>query len=127
AAPDPKKPLGWKAAYGLVLKARTATEGNFSDKTKQVPVEVLTDETTGNLVYLTLAGSVAVAPPPEQLADVKGPAALSWLTALTVPVRKGGEKGFEKVNRFRVEVFRDNRSGNLLFISETGAIAVLPK
>jgi len=41
--------------------------------------------------------------------------------------RKGGEKTFDNAKKYSVEVFQDNRTGNLLFISETGSIAVLPK
>ena len=40
---------------------------------------------------------------------------------------KGGEKEFEKAKKYGIEVFEDNRTGNLIFLSETGAIAVLPK
>ena len=34
---------------------------------------------------------------------------------------------FEKAKKYGIEVFEDNRTGNLLFLSETGSIAVLPK
>jgi hypothetical protein len=41
--------------------------------------------------------------------------------------RKGGETSFEAAKKFSVEVFIDNRTENLVFISDTGSIAVLPK
>ena len=46
---------------------------------------------------------------------------------MDLTARKGGEKDFDKAKKFGIEVFQDNRTGNLIFISETGSIAVLPK
>ncbi|MDB5309570.1 MAG: hypothetical protein JWO38_3772 [Gemmataceae bacterium] len=127
ASADPKKPLGWKPEYGYVLQARTADEVGSTNKTRRIALEVITDETTGNFIYITETGSLAVVPNPGKLAAVKGPEALTWLGWMSFAVRKGGEKSFEKAKRFKVEVYRDNRTGNLMFLSETGAIAVLPK
>lgn len=125
--PDPKKVANPKPVYGLVLLVRKADEGDFTAKTKKVAVEVFEDPNANTLFYLTEAGSVAVVPKPASYADVKGAEALSWVTAMNLRARKGGEKDFDKAKKFGVEVFRDNRTGNLMYISETGAIAVLPK
>lgn len=126
-APDPKKVAAPKPAYGLVLMVRKADEGDFTAKTRRVPVEVFEDPNANTLFYLTETGSVAVVPKPEKLAEVKGADALTWLSAMNLRARKGGEKEFDKAKKYGIEVFRDNRTGNLMFISETGAIAVLPK
>ena len=40
-------------------------------------------------------------------------------------VIKAGEKEFDKAKKYGIEVFEDNRTGNLIFISETGSVAVL--
>ena len=42
-------------------------------------------------------------------------------------VIKGGQAKFEDAKKYGIEVFEDNRTGNLIFLSETGAIAVLHK
>jgi hypothetical protein len=57
-------------------------------------------------------------------ADTKGP---KWLHGLDLRVRKGGTPDFDsKTPKFGVEVFRDENNGNLIYISETGSIAVVP-
>ncbi|MBX9624680.1 MAG: hypothetical protein K2X82_12805 [Gemmataceae bacterium] len=123
AAIDPKKVADPRSAYGLVLRVRGADEPGFTDATKRVGVEVYEDPNAGTLVYVTEAGAVAAAPA-GKLADAKG---VTWLGGMNLPARKGGEKEFDKAKKYAVEVFRDNRTGNLLFVSETGAIAVLAK
>ncbi len=56
--------------------------------------------------------------------EVKGP---KWLHGLDLRVRKGGEADFTKDTRkFGVEVFRDESTNNVVYISETGSIAVVP-
>jgi len=46
---------------------------------------------------------------------------------LDVSVRKANEAAFGKDTRkFGVEVFRDETNGNLMFVCETGSIAVIP-
>ena len=52
---------------------------------------------------------------------------VTWKSAMALGARKPGEKEFEKAQRFGIEVFEDNRTGNLIFVSETGSVAVLPK
>ena len=125
AAPDPKKIAPPKTAYGLVLRVRGANEPDFTDKTKKIGVEVFEDPNAGNvLFYLTEAGYVATAQNPGKFADGKG---VTWKSAMALKARKGGEKSFDGAKKYGVEVFQDNRTGHLIFISETGAIAVLPK
>jgi hypothetical protein len=127
AAPDPRKIAPPKGAYGLDLLVRAADEAEFTDQTKSVPVEVFEDPNANALVYITGAGSVAAAPNPGKLADPAGGKAVTWAAAFNLKARKAGEKEFDKAKKYGVEVFRDNRTGNLLFVSETGAIAVLAK
>lgn len=46
---------------------------------------------------------------------------------LEMQVRKAGEAGFNKdTKKYGVEVYRDENNGNLVYISETGSIAVVP-
>lgn len=123
--PDPKKPLPPKAQYGLSLRVRGAEETDFTDKTKQLSVEVFEDPNSGAMFYLTEAGFVATAPFVGKFpADAKG---VTWKSAMALRARKAGEPDFPKAKKYGIEVFEDNRTGNLIFISETGSIAVLAK
>jgi hypothetical protein len=58
------------------------------------------------------------AQPPE----TKGP---KWLHGLDFKVRKGGDSEWKDARKYGVEVFRDENTGNLVYISETGSIAVV--
>src|SRR5690242_3644295 len=44
-----------------------------------------------------------------------------------VGIRKSGEKQPEEFKRYFIEIFRDTRRGNLVYVSETGSIAVVPE
>jgi hypothetical protein len=123
--PDPKKVLPPKAQYGLDLRVRGADEDNFTDKTKRLGVEVFEDPNANVLFYLTDAGYVATAPSTGKF--VPKATSVTWKSAMALRARKGGEKEFDKAKKYGIEVFEDNRTGNLIFLSETGAIAVLPK
>jgi hypothetical protein len=50
-----------------------------------------------------------------------------WLHGLEFRVRKAGEADFTKdTKKYGLEVFKDDNNGNLVYISETGDIAVVP-
>ena len=50
-----------------------------------------------------------------------------WQHGLVLGVRKADEKEFGKdTKKWGVEVFRDENNGNLVYVSETGSIAVVP-
>jgi len=123
--PDPKKIAPPKTAYGFELRVRGADEPNFSDKTKRVGLEVFEDPNANNvLFYITDSGHIATAPGHGKFADAKG---VTWKGAMTLKARKGGDAKFDNAKKYGIEVFQDNRTGNLIFICETGSIAVLPK
>ena len=123
AAPDPSKIAPPKPLYGLLLRVRAADELEFSDKTKKMSVEVFEDSNANTLFYITESGSVSVVPG-EKIGEERG---VTWKTAMNLRARKAGEKDFDKAQKFGIEVFEDSRTGNLIFISQTGSIAVLPK
>jgi len=125
AAPDPKRLAPPAARYGLVLRVRAANEPDFTDKTKKIGVEVLEDPNTNVLFYLTHDGHVATAPNPGKFPPEAR--SVTWRSAIALKARKGGDKTFDAAKKYGIEVFHDNRTGNLIFICETGAIAVLPK
>jgi hypothetical protein len=125
AAVDPKKLAPPAARYGLVLRVRAASEPDFTDKTKKIGVEVFEDPNANVLFYLTQDGHVATAPNPGKFPpEAKG---VTWRSAIALRARKGGDKTFDEAKKYGIEVFQDNRTGNLIFICETGSIAVLPK
>jgi hypothetical protein len=72
-------------------------------------------------------GAAAVAFLPRvygQDSDVKKP---KWLHGVSLQVRKADEPSFSKdTKRVGIEVFKDDNNGNLIYVSETGSIAVVP-
>ena len=123
-APDKIKDPEW--SHGMEVKVRKAGEKRFSDTTKKVSLEVYKDENTKQLIYITDAGAIAVvdARDATKPTEVKGP---TWWHGFEVKVRKADEKEFTKDTRaFGVEVYKDENNNNLLFITETGAISVIP-
>ena len=122
--PDPKKPLPPKAVYGLQLRVRGVDETEFTEKAKSASLEVFEDPNSGALLYLTLEGYVATVPAVKRDEAATG---VTWKSGMILKARKVGELDFAKARRFSVEVFEDNRTGNLIFISDTGSLAVLPK
>jgi hypothetical protein len=124
-AGDPK----W--VHSVDLQVRKGGVKEFKDAAK-FGIEVYADGTSGSLVYATENGLVAVVPnskniaPPDPKAKDK-PKAPEWLHGLDLSCRKSDEKAFTKDTRkFGVEVYHDPHTGNLIFISETGSIAVTP-
>jgi hypothetical protein len=124
---DGKKTLPPKALYGLVLPVRKAGEKEVTDKSPRIPIEVFEDPNAGVMLYITEAGFLATAPN-------KKPAEGQGLTPTRVPgagvdvkARKAGDEDFENARKYGIEVFTDSRTGYLVFVCETGSIAVLPK
>lgn len=124
---------GWNEAKGkapewkhaMNLRVRKAGEGDFSDKTGKIGVEVYLDPNTGNLVYITDTGHVASIAG-TGWTDAKGKAP-EWKLAMELPARKAAEKEVTKdTKRYGVEVFQDPFTNNLIFIAETGSLAVVP-
>jgi hypothetical protein len=56
-----------------------------------------------------------------------GPKVPSWLHGMNLKSRKFDEGDFsDKTKKYGIEVFKDENNGNLIYISETGSIAVVP-
>lgn len=112
--------------HGLEVKVRKVGEKEFNDKTKKVSLEVYKDENTNRLFYITDAGRIAVVPAGSttKAEEVKSP---TWFHAFEVKVRKADEKQFSKDTRtYSVEVYKDPNANTLLYVCETGDIAVVP-
>ena len=55
---------------------------------------------------------------------VKAP---TWLHGFNVKSRKSDQYDFNKdTKKYGIEVYKDEENGNLIYVSETGSIAVLP-
>ena len=56
--------------------------------------------------------------------EVKKP---KWQYGLSLMVRKADEPNFGKdTKKIGIEMFKDENNGNIIYVSETGSIAVLP-
>jgi hypothetical protein len=64
-------------------------------------------------------------PPVSAQPDPKGP---TWKYGLNTRVRRGDENSFNKETRkIGIEVYQDENNGNLIYVSETGSISVVPR
>jgi hypothetical protein len=113
-----------KWIHSVDLAVRKGGVPEWKDATK-IGIEVYRDPNTQNLVYITEAGIIAILP---ETTEVKGDGkAPDWLHGLDLKCRRFDEKTFGKDTRkFGVEVYHDVTTSNLIFISETGSIAVAP-
>jgi hypothetical protein len=115
--------------HALDLRVRRGGEPDFTPTTKKFGIEVFKDENANSVIYISETGSIAAVPAtadskPAPEGKAKAP---TWLHGLDLRVRRSDEPGFTKDTRkFGVEVFRDENGGNLIFISETGSLAVVP-
>jgi hypothetical protein len=115
-----------ESKYGFALRVRKATEAVFDDKTQKYGIEVFLDPNNNKVIYISETGSIAVLPAPGVLPSGKGKDPV-WEHAMNLRVRKSGEKDFTgDTKKYGVEVFRDENTGNLIYISDVGAIAVAP-
>ena len=71
---------------------------------------------------------VAPSGPGTSLAPAAGGRGPEWSHGLMLRVRKADQADFDKSTpRVGVEVFTDTNNGNLIYITESGAIAVVKK
>ena len=117
-----------KWLHSVDLSVRKGGVKEWKDASK-FGIEVYRDGNSGNLVYVTENGFLAIVPEEKEVVIEKDKAgkAPEWLHGLDLSCRKSDEKSFTKDTRkFGVEVYNDVTTGNLIFISETGNIAVTP-
>jgi len=119
-------PLTAKSAdwvTGLDLPARKAGEKEFTKQTVTHSMEVFRDLNVGNWIYVTEKGLIAATSSKAAPAGAKAP---QWTHSVDLSVRKGGVKDWKDATKYGIEVYRDNSSGNLVYICDTGSIAVIP-
>lgn len=115
-----------KWLHSMKLGCRRAGEAQFTKDTKRWGIEVFRDDNSGQLVYICESGSVAMVPATTgpTTGDPKDP---KFLHGLELKCRKGNEDDFNKdTKRWGIECFKDENNGNLVYLTEAGAIAVLP-
>jgi hypothetical protein len=109
-------------SHCLVLKCRKGNQENFDDNTPKFGVEVYIDTNNGNLVYITEQGNIAVTPPPAAAPTKKDP---KWLFGVEFRVRGADEGEFTKnTPLIGGEIFKDESTGNIVYITEKGSISV---
>jgi len=122
------KSQGPKWVAGLDLPSRKAGEQEFTKSTKVFGLEVFLDPNVNNWIYITENGKIATTPLKKgatvSSSNLQAP---KWLHSVDLRCRKGGVKEWTDAPKYGIEVYRDNNTGNLIYICETGAIAVLPE
>lgn len=114
-----------KWVHSVDLQVRKGGVKEFKDAQKY-GIEVYSDGNSGNLIYITEHGNVAIIPETKEIPADKGKSP-DWLHGLDLSCRKSDEKSFTKDTRkFGIEVYHDVTTDNLIFISETGSIGVCP-
>src|SRR5262249_54068069 len=120
--PKEVKPPKWLSDVNLSV--RKADEPKFTDKTKKYGVEVFLDENSGVRLYISETGYIAAMRGGTPGAASSG---AKHQYGYALRVRKGTEDDFTpSTKKYGLEVFRDDAGGSLIYISETGAIAVMP-
>jgi hypothetical protein len=115
-------------AFGLDLPSRKAGEKEFTKDTRVWSLEAFLDPNTGNWIYVTEKGTIAVAGAPKgPAANTANPKAPKWVHSVDLNCRKGGNRDWAAAFKYGIEVYRDNNTGNLIYICDTGSIAVVPE
>ncbi len=123
ASGSDKKP---KWTHSVDLRVRKGGVKDWKDAAK-IGIEVYRDNTTGNLIYLSETGALAVVPDAGDIKPGAEGKAPEWLHGLDLACRKADEPSFTKDTRkFGVEVFLDTNTGNIIFLCESGTLAVTP-
>ncbi len=122
----PEKPLNPTWYHGLELRVRRAGEKTATDTTPKIAMEVYKDENTNHLIYMTDKGALALLPATglSKPTAIKNP---TWMYAFEVKARPPEEENFtDSTRKYGVEVYKDENTGALIYVCETGDIAVFP-
>lgn len=109
---------------GMDLHCRKAGVEDWKDA-KPFSIEAFRDENNGTGIYITEKGLLTVLAGPK---DAPLPTALKGHKlshSVDLRCRKGGVRDFKDAAKFGIEVYRDNTLNNLVYICETGSIAVI--
>jgi hypothetical protein len=114
-------------SYRLDLPARKPNEKEFTRDTRNVSADVFLDKKAQRLFYVGEAGnSLAVVASGKGVGEGEGKGA-KWVQRLVLPIRKWDDKDFGKEPAtVGVEVYRDERTANWVYVSHTCSLTVLP-
>src|SRR5215813_8298289 len=122
---DLDKPERPKLYHGLEMRVRPKDEKGW-DKALKFGAEVFRDINADNLVYISEKGSIGVLP----AAGIKAPDKIKdpeWSHGMEVKVRKADEGKFSNITkRVSLEVYRDENTKQLIYLTNDGHIAVTP-
>jgi hypothetical protein len=119
-----EKPQDCKWLHSFDLKCRKGGQKKWDKNTPIYGLEIYQDLNNNNLIYICDNGAVAVIPWDMAISKSEGKAP-EWLHGQDLQSRKFGEENFtDKTRKYGVEIFRDGNNGNLIFLDETGHIAV---
>jgi hypothetical protein len=117
------KEKGPLAQHGFVLRVRKA-----DGKTVKFGIECYLDENSGSLIYLSETGSISVVAAKDARRTKDKPKGAAFLHRLSVKVRKPGERAPDEAAKvYGIDVFADSNNDNVVYLGETGSIAVVPK
>lgn len=114
-----------KWLHRMTLPVRTSEENDFTDKTRQLGVEVYRELATGNLIYVSDAGAFAVVSPKKAPQEAKNQKP-RWLERLPAKVRRASETFAREALRCNFEIYFDENTRCLILAGENGALGVLP-
>jgi len=119
------KDKGPLSQHGFEVAVRPA---DGKAKAPEFGVECFLDENNNGLVYVTDTGSISVVPPKYAAATKGKPKGYSRTHGLNLRVRKAGDKDWDKptTKTYGIDVFEDNNNDNVIYLSETGSVCVLP-
>jgi hypothetical protein len=91
---------------------------------KRLVVAVLVIGFLGGWIVADLSRTLVYSQEKDKEKEAKNPV---WSHSMDLRVRKAGELDFTpQTKKWGIEVFRDGNNGNLIYISETGSISVVP-
>lgn len=122
----PKETTAPKWLHGLEVPVRAAAEENFTSDTKRFGMEVFKDEALGNAVVMAESGSLATLPMPGMAVTAQEARVPSRLPGLVLKCRKAGETEWKDAKKWGIELYKDENSGNVVFITENGNVAMMP-
>lgn len=107
---------------GLDLPSREAGEREFTAKTKSHSLEVFTDPNVKNFLWITEKGLLAASK-----AGREGPKVPKWSHSVDLSARGGGVKEWKDAKKFGLEIYKDQSTNHLLYVSQTGHVAAIPE
>jgi hypothetical protein len=112
--------------YRLELAVSKAAPEKDTTETRTFFADVLLDKDGGRLLYAAQATPTLGVLKGDEKAIGKGDKPAKELYHFTLQARTWDEKDIDKSTRkFTVAVFRDENTGHLIYVSETGAVAVV--